>query len=257
MTIKNIKLKNATGDYLEPYTENIPVASTTKAGKVQLDATPTANSTNALTSGAAKTALDGKLDATATAVKATADASGNNIVDTYATKTEVSSVEALAETAKSIAEGRSRGVSFADYAAAIASLNTADKATYHVGDNLFIQAKEVPDLWVYAVEAVSSTYTYENDDSVVEALQNAGFIQIGHFKIAPLETAKVDLSGYVPVETTVNGKALSGNVTLSAADVGALAATATAEKATADAEGNNIASTYAKLTDIISFEEMA
>ena len=52
-------------------------------------------------------------------------------------------------------------------------------------------------------------------------------------------------TGYVPNTRTVNGKALSSNITLSAADVGALASNGTAAKATADADGNNIASTYA------------
>jgi hypothetical protein len=38
---------------------------------------------------AMQSALNDKLDATGTAVKATSDAEGNNIVDTYATKTYV------------------------------------------------------------------------------------------------------------------------------------------------------------------------
>lgn len=256
MANKKIKLKNAAGDYLEPYTENIPVASTTQAGKVQLDSTPTADSQNALTSGGAKTALDTKLDATATAVKATADADGNTITTTYATKTELATVDATAQSAKSIAEGRSRGVAFADYTSLVENLNAADKSTYRVGDNLFIQAKEVPDLWVYAVEEISSPYTFESDDVFVEALQNAGFIQIGHFKMAAMETTKVDLSGYVPIERTINGKPLTANITLTAEDVGALTSSGTVDKAIADADGNNIATTYAKLSDIISFEEM-
>lgn len=81
---------------------------------------------------------------------------------------------------------------------------------------------------------------------------------------------EIDLSGYVPTTRKVNGKALSGditlaasdvsavpttrtvnnkalsaNITLTAADVGALASNGTAVKATADAAGNNIVNTYA------------
>lgn len=52
-------------------------------------------------------------------------------------------------------------------------------------------------------------------------------------------------TGYVPNTRTVNGKALSSNISLTATDVGALASNGTAAKATADANGNNIASTYA------------
>ena len=95
MATKKIKLKNAAGDYLYPYTENLPTATETAKGVVQLDKTPTENSTNALTSGAAKTAFDAKLDKTGTAAKATADAEGNEISSTYAKLSDVISYEEM------------------------------------------------------------------------------------------------------------------------------------------------------------------
>ena len=95
MANRNVKLKNKSGDYLYPYTDNIPTATTSKAGIVKLDSSPTANSNNAITSGAVNTAintvntnLSNKLGKTETAAKATADANGNNIATTYLTKTE-------------------------------------------------------------------------------------------------------------------------------------------------------------------------
>ena len=255
MATKRIKLKNANGDYLEPYTTNVPEATTSAKGIVQLEATPTAYSTKALTSGGAKTALDDKLDKTATAAKATADASGNNIADTYATKTALSEVETTANTAKSIAEGRTRAVSFESYSAMVTALNAAANTDYKVGDNIFIQAKEVPDLWVYSVESTTSSYSYTTDDALISALE-AGAVQVGYYKIAAMETGKVDLTGYVPTSCTVNGKALSSNITLSASDVGALPSNGTAVMATSDESGNNIASTYATKAEIITYEEM-
>ena len=256
MATKRIKLKNANGDYLEPYTTNVPEATTSAKGIVQLEATPTASSTKALTSGGAKTALDNKLDKTATAAKATADASGNNIADTYATKTALSAVETTANTAKSIAEGRARAVSFESYSALVTALNAAANTDYKVGDNIFIQAKEVPDLWVYSVESTTSSYSYTTDDALISALE-AGAVQIGYYKIAAMETGKVDLTGYVPTTRKVNNKALSADISLTYSDVGALAANGTAVKATADASGNNIASTYATKAEIITYEEMS
>lgn len=256
MATKRIKLKNANGDYLEPYTTNVPEATTSAKGIVQLEATPTASSTKALTSGGAKTALDNKLDKTATAAKATADASGNNIVDTYATKTALSAVETTANTAKSIAEGRARAVSFESYSAMVTALNAAANTDYKVGDNIFIQAKEVPDLWVYSVESTTSSYSYTTDDALISALE-AGAVQVGYYKIAAMETGKVDLAGYVPTTRKVNNKALSADISLTYSDVGALAANGTAAKATADASGNNIASTYATKAEIITYEEMS
>lgn len=256
MATKRIKLKNANGDYLEPYTTNVPEATTSAKGIVQLEATPTASSTKALTSGGAKTALDNKLDKTGTAAKATADASGNNIADTYATKTALSAVETTANTAKSIAEGRARAVSFESYSALVTALNAAENTDYKVGDNIFIQAKEVPDLWVYSVETTTTSYSYTTDDALISALET-GAVQIGYYKIAAMETGKVDLTGYVPTTRKVNNKALSADISLTYSDVGALAANGTAAKATADASGNNIASTYATKAEIITYEEMS
>ena len=86
MAMRNVKLKNRSGDYLYPYTENIPTASTSMAGKVKLDSSPTSGSNNAITSGAVYTALSGKLSTTGTAAKATADADNNNIATTYLKK---------------------------------------------------------------------------------------------------------------------------------------------------------------------------
>lgn len=79
--------------------------STSKQNKLTFDTTPTANSTNPVTSGGIKTALDGKPSNTGAgasgtwninikgyaskATKATQDASGNVITTTYATKAEL------------------------------------------------------------------------------------------------------------------------------------------------------------------------
>lgn len=88
MINRNVKLKNRNGDYLLPYTDNIPTASALTAGKVKLDSSPTSGSNNAITSGAVYTALESKLSTSGTATKATADENGNNIANTYLQKTE-------------------------------------------------------------------------------------------------------------------------------------------------------------------------
>ena len=84
MVNRNVRLKNLDGDYLFPYTDNVPNATSIVSGKVKLDSSPIANSANAITSGAVHTALSDKLNKTDTAAKATADGSGNNIAATYA-----------------------------------------------------------------------------------------------------------------------------------------------------------------------------
>ena len=86
MVNRKVRLKNLDGDYLYPYTDNVPAATASMAGKVKVDASPVASSSNAISSGAVYTALSNKLDKTATAAKAIADGNGNNIVATYAQK---------------------------------------------------------------------------------------------------------------------------------------------------------------------------
>lgn len=86
MINRKVRLKNLDGDYLYPYTDNVPTATASVAGKVKVDATPVSGSANAISSGAVHTALANKLDKTATAAKATADANGNTISATYALK---------------------------------------------------------------------------------------------------------------------------------------------------------------------------
>lgn len=88
MVNRNVKLKNLDGDYLYPYTENLPEATSSTNGTVKLESSPVSGSEKAITSGAVYSALSGKLDVTATANKATADANGNNISSTYALKNQ-------------------------------------------------------------------------------------------------------------------------------------------------------------------------
>ena len=65
----------------------LPTASADTLGGVKVDTALSSTSTNPVQNKVVYSALSGKLSTTGTAAKATADASGNNIVNTYATKT--------------------------------------------------------------------------------------------------------------------------------------------------------------------------
>ncbi len=82
---------------------------------------------------------------------------------------------------------------------------------------------------------VSGVLHYKGTKATVSALSNSGNItgDVWHITADGSEYAwdgstwqelgtATDLSGYVPTTTTVNGKALSGNISLTASDVGAL-----------------------------------
>lgn len=52
MVDRKVRLKNLDGDYLYPYTDNIPAATANVAGKVKVDTLPVSGSVNAISSGA-------------------------------------------------------------------------------------------------------------------------------------------------------------------------------------------------------------
>lgn len=136
----------------------------------------------------------------------------------------IASAQTAADEARSLAEGRSRAVTYPGYSAMVAAVNLMTKTAMRVGDNLLLEALGIPDLWVYRVETSAVVYQYTTDDALVTALMS-GPVQMGYYKMSMLETPKVDLSGYVPTARTINGKPLTANITLTAGDVGARADT--------------------------------
>lgn len=82
------------------------------------------------------------------ASQAVSDIAGNDIYETYATKTSLSDIKEIAEEAKTIAKGRATGYVFdtkSDMDVWIADSNNAAKLV--LGDNLYIRAKNIPDYW--------------------------------------------------------------------------------------------------------------
>lgn len=111
--------------------------------------------------------------------------------------TKADTAISTANTAKSIADGANQALSYANYQAMVTAFNALASTAYKVGQNIMIQTLEVPDLWVYSIESSSSTYTYTTDTAITEALATTGYIQVGYYKLAQLETQKVDLTNYV------------------------------------------------------------
>ena len=100
---------------------------------------------------------------------------------------EVNSIAKLANQAKS----------FSTYQAFINYLNTAEKTEFIPGQSFMIQTKLIPDLWVYSVENTSVQYTYTTDEDFITYTNQATGGQVGYYKLAQLETQKVDLTDYV------------------------------------------------------------
>lgn len=92
--------------------------------------------------------------------------------------------------------GKSRSISFANYQAFVAAVNDYDNTTFKVGDNAFVKTLGVPDMWVTAVNSQKATYTYTNDQAIVNALNTTNGLTVGYYTFSLLETEKIDLTSY-------------------------------------------------------------
>ena len=111
--------------------------------------------------------------------------------------TSVNGIKEGLSTVESIAKGANQCLSYESYEAMITALNAMDNTKLKKGQNIYIGTVGVPDLWIYSVEESSSSYTFTDDDTLANAVKENVAVQIGYYKVAQLETQKVDLSGYV------------------------------------------------------------
>ena len=96
--------------------------------------------------------------------------------------------------ALAIAKGRNQSLAYNNYSEMVTALNSMSKDELKRGQNIYIGTVGVPDLWVYSVETSSVTYSYVNDETIVNSLGTNTTIQVGYYKLAQLETQKADLT---------------------------------------------------------------
>ena len=96
--------------------------------------------------------------------------------------------------ALAIAKGRNQSLAYNNYSEMITALTSMTKDELKRGQNLYIGTVGVPDLWVYSVETNKVNYSYTNDNAIVNSLGTNTTIQVGYYKLAQLETQKVDLT---------------------------------------------------------------
>ena len=99
---------------------------------------------------------------------------------------------------KKLVQAIPQATSYASVSNMITALNNATNKAYNVGHNLYIIATAVPDFWISSIEATSVTYAGTTAD-LINAVRTNGSVQVGYYKIAMLETEKVDLTNYVTI----------------------------------------------------------
>lgn len=158
--------------------------------------------------------------------KATNDESGNNITNTYATKTELR--DGLA--------GKATTKTYENYQAFVTAIGLLAKSELKVGDNIYIKKLDVPDMWVTAVNDTSTSYTYTNDQAIINALDTTSGLTVGYFSFSKLETEKVDLTTY---QTKTDNTLATTSKTVVGA-INEVRATAESVKSTANANETDI-----------------
>ena len=108
----------------------------------------------------------------------------------------ITTAQTRADNAYTLAEGKSKGVSYESVQAFVNAFNSLSATSQKIGDTIYIKGTGSPDLWVYKVQSSASTYTYTSDDAFVTALNTVGYIQVGYYQVVALEGDKLDLEDY-------------------------------------------------------------
>lgn len=119
---------------------------------------------------------------------------GAEFYDVYDQNNNMDIIDSELKTATNIAKGRNQALVYSTYAEMVAELNTLPNSELKVGQNIYIGAVGVPDVWIYGVLEESTEYEYISDEAIIEAVGNNVSLQIGYYQIAFLETQKVDLT---------------------------------------------------------------
>lgn len=110
------------------------------------------------------------------------------------------------DTAESIAKKANQAVSFPAYAEMIYELNSLPNNVFDIGQNIYIERLNVPDLWVSDIRKYSVDLDYTTPEeyivNILKPKEEGGQenIQVGYYVLSALESQKVDLTKYVKFE---------------------------------------------------------
>ena len=120
---------------------------------------------------------------------------------------------------ESLAKGAKQAVSYFDYSSMISALVTLAKDHYRIGQDILIATQNVPDLWVYDNLDEFTPFVYVNDEQFVLELMTNEYVDVGFFRLAPLEYGKVNLPEYVKF-TDIASQDKAGVIKVSSLDYG-------------------------------------
>lgn len=120
----------------------------------------------------------------------------NNTISQNKTQTD-SAIERIEE----VLEGKEQAVAFTNYQAVVNAFNVAATNKYNVGQSIYVQSVNVPDLWVYSIENTHIDFAYIGDEDIIETLETNGNIQFGYYKLAMMETKTASVANAATLDT--------------------------------------------------------
>lgn len=113
-------------------------------------------------------------------------------------RTAASNAQTTANEAKALAEGRSKAKTYMTYTALVADLNAQTANSYlSVGDALLVATQNVPDLWVYRIDAAHQTYTFVDDATFLNDFNTNTLVKVGYWALAESDSQKVTVGDFV------------------------------------------------------------
>lgn len=101
-------------------------------------------------------------------------------------------------------KGRQHAIAFSNYQAMYEGLLSVTGDTYKVGQSIFIEELNVPDLWISAASGgdyLPGEADWQNGENFVERLEKEGGVWVNScYRVSPLETLKQDLTNYSYVD---------------------------------------------------------
>ena len=124
-------------------------------------------------------------------------------------------------TTTAIAKGAQQAIVFNTYGDMVTYLMGVDYADLNLGQSIYINTLNVPDIWISGVPITPVLYVYISDEQLINDVNSGGGqLQIGYATISFLETQKVDLTNYVTtnaLSTAISSEAsarISGDVSV-------------------------------------------
>ena len=116
----------------------------------------------------------------------------DNVADT---NQKIANANTRIDTVESIAKGATQAVSFLNYAQMVSAIMSGE-TDWNIGQNIYIQQFDVPDLWVAGKGQDSTQFNFIDNTSITNPIAQFGFVNVGDYVLCALETEKVELTEY-------------------------------------------------------------